>query len=78
MPASATFTFVSPDRYPLANDLSISPECDASQNLLRIIGSKTVVITPNTSATCNYNTGGSSSGGGKADTTPPTNTSVSI
>ena len=85
VPASSTFTLVSADRYKLNNDQSVSQQCSASQNSITLTGPLTdVIITPDTTITCAYSnpstSSGSSSGSyvSSADTTPPTNTAISI
>ncbi|OGI83631.1 hypothetical protein A2903_02485 [Candidatus Nomurabacteria bacterium RIFCSPLOWO2_01_FULL_33_17] len=84
VPTSSTFTFVSSDKYVLANvhdTGDVSTVCNASTNTMTVTGPTTVTITPNSGSTCTLNSGGVGGGSSNlppADTTPPSNTSVSI
>ncbi|MEK7539021.1 MAG: peptidoglycan-binding domain-containing protein [Patescibacteria group bacterium] len=83
-PASATFTLISPNRHTLTNNGSLTATCTNGESKLIITASLDVTVTPSTTACGAITSGGGGSGGGgyaatpPADTTAPTNTSVSI
>ena len=58
------FTIASSSRYVLNNDQSLTPGCSSSLSNLAITGTMTVIITPDTSATCTVAGGGGGGGGG--------------
>ena len=61
VPTSSTFTFVSSDKYVLANvhdTGDVSTVCNASTNTMTVTGPTTVTITPNSGSTCTLNSGG--------------------
>ncbi|MFH1111919.1 MAG: hypothetical protein V1712_02510 [Patescibacteria group bacterium] len=84
VPVSSSFVFKSSDRYRLSTDTGISEQCSISGNQITVTGAATVVITPDATTVCSYDSGGGGGGGGggstvtTVDVTPPTNTSVSI
>jgi hypothetical protein len=79
VPASAYFSFTSPNRFILNDDAGLTDSCATDGDTLTINTASTVVITPATTTTCSLISGGGGGGGYvPSDTTAPTNTSVLI
>ena len=84
VPASSSFTLVSPDKYVLTNDASILQSCGGSQNEVTVSGAQTVTFTLSSTTACTFNSGsggdinsgggGGGGGGGGAPYVPPVTT----
>ena len=81
VPSGSSFVFKSSNRYRLGTDTGVSEQCSSSGNQVTVTGASTVIITPDKTSICSYDSGGGGGGGSvtpTVDITPPTNTSVSI